>query len=321
MIKKIFKITMITCVSILSLFLVSLFFGARYPMDKSAEEIEAKYLEESSSFINIDGVKIHYTDEGSGPVILLLHANYANLIDWKPWVETLSPNYRVIRLDIPGHGLTEADPLNDYSMPRTLFLIETLLNSLGIKQLSIAGASLGGTIGIHFARNNPETVDNLILVSPGALNKRVRGSNEPPKLPRVFNLITQITPRSLVKGLLNSGFGEPNNISNELVTRWHELLLREGQRDAQMARMKQYISGDIDSVIAQVRCPVLIMWGKKNKVVEVELADEMKRLLINSPAVETIIYENGGHQLVQELGTETATDAYQYLVQFNLRRT
>ena len=140
MIKKIIKVTLITCVSILGLFLVSLFFGARYPMDKSAEEIEAKYLEDSSSFINIDGVNIHYTDEGTGPVILLLHANYANLIDWKPWVKTLSPNYRIIRMDIPGHGLTEADPLNDYSMPRTVFLIERLISSLGIKQLSVVGA-------------------------------------------------------------------------------------------------------------------------------------------------------------------------------------
>ena len=317
MIKKIIKVTLITCVSILGLFIVSLFFGARYPMDKSAEEIEAKYLEDSSSFINIDGVNIHYTDEGTGTVILLLHANYANLIDWKPWVKTLSPNYRIIRMDIPGHGLTEADPLNDYSMPRTVFLIERLISSLGIKQLSVVGASLGGTIGIHFTRNNPEIVDHLILVSPGALNPRVRGSNKPAKLPKAFNLMTQITPRLLVKGLLTGGFGDPSNISEELITRWHDLLLREGQRDAQMARMRQYVSGDIDQVIKQVKAPVLIMWGKKNKVVPVELAYEMKNLLVNSHSIEIIIYESGGHQLVQELGQETAVDALEYLVQSN----
>ena len=317
MIKKIIKVTLITCVSILGLFIVSLFFGARYPMDKSAEAIEAKYLEDSSSFLNIDGVNIHYTDEGIGPAILLLHANYANLIDWKPWVKTLSPNYRIIRMDIPGHGLTEADPLNDYSMPRTVFLIERLISSLGIKQLSVVGASLGGTIGIHFTRNNPEIVDHLILVSPGALNPRVRGSNEPAKLPKAFNLMTQITPRLLVKGLLTGGFGDPSNISEELITRWHDLLLREGQRDAQMARMRQYVSGDIDQVIKQVKAPVLIMWGKKNKVVPVELAYEMKNLLVNSHSIEIIIYESGGHQLVQELGQETAVDALEYLVQSN----
>ena len=106
--------------AILGVFLVSLLFGARYPMDKSVNEIEAKYLLNSSSFKNIDGVNIHYADEGSGPVLLLLHANYANLIDWDPWVQKLSSDYRIIRLDIPGHGLTEADHSNDYSKSRTL---------------------------------------------------------------------------------------------------------------------------------------------------------------------------------------------------------
>ena len=103
----------------------------------------------------------------------------------------------------------------------------------------------------------------------------------------------------------------------ELITRWHDLLLREGQRDAQMARMKQYVSGDIDEVIRRVKSPVLIMWGKKNKVVPVELAYEMKDLLINSTSIEMVIYESGGHQLVQELGQKTAVDAMEYLLQSN----
>ena len=121
----------------------------------------------------------------------------------------------------------------------------------------------------------------------------------------------------MVKGLLSGGFGDPENIDEELVTRWHELLLREGQRDAQMARMRQYVSGNIDQVINQVKSPVLIMWGKQNKVVPVELAYEMEDLLINSPAVEMTIYESGGHQLVQELGEKTAVDALEYLVESN----
>ena len=122
MLKKIFKRGLIAFISMLGIFLLSLVFGARYPMDKSVEEIEAKYLLNSSSFKTIDGVNIHYTDQGTGPVVLLLHANYANLIDWNPWVTKLSSDYRVIRLDIPGHGLTEADSSNDYSMSRTLFI-------------------------------------------------------------------------------------------------------------------------------------------------------------------------------------------------------
>ena len=70
---------------VLIAFAISLMLGVRYPQDRTAEEIESKYLIRSSSFITIDGVKIHFTDEGNGPVLILLHANYANLIDWNPW--------------------------------------------------------------------------------------------------------------------------------------------------------------------------------------------------------------------------------------------
>ena len=103
-------------------------------------------------------------------------------------------SYRVIRIDIPGHGLTEADSSNDYSMQRTVFLLEQFLNEFEIEKLSIAGASLGGTVSLHYASQNPEKVENLILVSPGALNPRIRGRNEPVTLPKPFEIIAHITP-------------------------------------------------------------------------------------------------------------------------------
>ena len=288
----------------------------RYPSELSKEVIESKYLLEFSEFKEIDAVNIHFTDEGEGPVILLLHANYANLIDWEPWVKQLKRNFRVIRIDIPGHGLTEADSTNDYSMERTVFLIQELLEELEIEKLSIAGASLGGTIGLHYARHNPKKIENLILVSPGALNPRVRGRVEPVKLPKPFELIAYITPRAITKALLEGGFGDSENVTGELIERWHDLLIREGQRDAQIARVNQYVSGDIDQILNEIKSPALIMWGKKNNVVPVALAYEMKNMMNNSSNIEMIIYETGGHQLVQELGLQTGQDALKYLMDF-----
>jgi len=288
----------------------------RYPSEKSKEAIDAKYLLESSGFIEIDGVSMHYAIDGSGQDLLLLHANYANLIDWNPWVHQLKDRYRVIRIDIPGHGLTEADPSNDYSMQRTVFLVEQFLNAFEIEKLSIAGASLGGTIGLHYARRNPEKVENLILVSPGALNPRIRGRNESVTLPKPFEIIAYFTPRLITETLLRGGFGDPNNVTDELAERWHDLLLREGQRDAQIARVNQYVSGNIDLVLSQVTAPTLIMWGKKNNVVPVELAFEMKRMMSNSSNIDMIIYDNGGHQLVQEFGVQTGKDALDYLTNY-----
>ena len=198
----------------------------------------------------------------------------------------------MIRIDIPGHGLTEADPSNDYSMQRTVFLLENFLNELKIDTLSIAGASLGGTTSLHYASQNPEKIDNLILVSPGALNPRVRGRTEPVTLPKPFEIIAYITPKIITETLLKGGFGDPNNVTDQLIKRWHDLLLREGQRDAQIARVNQYVSGDIDRVLSEVRAPALIMWGKKNNVVPVDLAYEMKDMMKNSLRIEMIIYES-----------------------------
>ena len=288
----------------------------RYPREISKEKIDSKYLLESSGFLEIDGVNLHYAIDGSGPDLLLLHANYANLIDWNPWVNLLKDHYRVIRIDIPGHGLTAADPSNDYSLQRTIFLLEGFLNAFEVQNLSIAGASLGGTIGLHYARRNQEKVENLILVSPGALNPRIRGMDKPVTLPKPFKILAYFTPRLITESLLKGGFGNPENVTDELIDRWYDLLLREGQRDAQIARVNQYVSGDIDLVLSEVTSPTLIMWGKKNSVVPVELAYEMKGMMNNSTRIEMIIYENGGHQLVQELGIQTAKDALEYLINY-----
>ena len=308
-VKFLIKIAIAFILGIVLLFYSMIKLDIRYPSDISKESIEAKYLLESSDFIEIDGVNIHFAIDGTGPDLLLLHANYANLIDWNPWVDQLKKHFRVIRIDIPGHGLTEADPSNDYSMQRTVFLLENFLNELEIDTLSIAGASLGGTTSLHYASQNPEKIDNLILVSPGALNPRVRGRSEPVTLPKPFEIIAHITPKIVTESLLKGGFGDPNNVTDELVVRWHDLLLREGQRDAQIARVNQYVSGDIDQVLSEVRAPALIMWGKKNNVVPVDLAYEMKDMMKNSSRIEMIIYETGGHQLVQELGLQKGEDA------------
>ena len=68
--------------------------------------------------------------------------------------------------------------------------------------------------------------------------------------------------------------------------------------------------------LSEITSPALIMWGKKNNVVPVELAHEMKVMMNNSTPIEMIIYESGGHQLVQELGLQTGKDALKYLMNY-----
>ncbi|MEO0056810.1 MAG: hypothetical protein RIT17_246, partial [Pseudomonadota bacterium] len=86
--------------------------------DTDAAAMRAKYGGPPSQFVDIgDGVTVHLRDEGpkTAPAIILLHGSNADLHTWEPWVTALKTQYRVIRFDQVGHGLTGPDPAEDYS--------------------------------------------------------------------------------------------------------------------------------------------------------------------------------------------------------------
>ena len=150
--------------------------------DIPAERLEARYATEASRFAEIDGARIHYRDEGQGPAVVLIHANFASLIGWDPWVDALKDRYRVVRFDMTSHGLTGADATGDYGLPRTVDLMERLLEQLGVERCAIVGTSLGGTVAMHYTVRNPERVAGLVLISPGSLEPDVRGRQAPARM-------------------------------------------------------------------------------------------------------------------------------------------
>ena len=146
--------------------------AAWFYRDIPAGVLEAKYGNAASRFLNVDGVRIHYRDEGSGPPLVLIHANFASLLSWDDAVESLKNTHRVLRFDMTGHGLTGPDPSGDYSLERTVELTGRFVDALQLGHFSIGGTSLGGTVAMHYTAAHPERVDRLILLSPGSLEGR-----------------------------------------------------------------------------------------------------------------------------------------------------
>jgi pimeloyl-ACP methyl ester carboxylesterase len=280
--------------------------------DIPAVELEARYANEASRFINIDGARIHYRDEGSGPVVVLIHANFSNLIDWDPWVDALRDKYRVVRFDMTSHGLTGPDPSGDYTQARTLALAERFIDALGLETVTLGGTSMGGTVAIHYAAAHPERVARLILLSPGSLEgveqKKRRG-----KVPRFAYVLKYIMPRALPAFMLRSGFGDPSRLPDSLIDRWYDMWMREGQREAQLDRLSQYEAGDIEGIIGKVRAPVLLLWGESNSTARFEQAGEFKRLLSNVASLTFISYPGVGHMAVEEAGAQIGKDVRAWL--------
>jgi len=283
--------------------------------DIPAEQLENKYANHTSKFINIDGVRIHYREEGEGPAVLLLHANFGNLIGWDPWVEALKDAYRVVRMDFTSHGLTGPDPSGDYTQARTLELTEKFINAMDLGKFSIAGTSMGGTMAIHFTHKYPERIDNLILLSPGSLEGKERTESGRDSVPDAAYILTYIMPRALPEFMLESGFGDENKLTDELIDRWYEMWMREGQREAQLDRLSQYKAGDIEDIIRELKPRTLLLWGEANTTADFSQAGEFRELLEHVESLKFISYPGVGHMAVQEAGQETGRDVRAFLDQ------
>lgn len=300
--------------ALVALLVIAFAIAAWVYRDIPVETMVAKYGNPGSKYVEIDGVKMHYVDEGSGPPILLIHAHYSSLRMWEPWAQKMKATHRVVRLDMTSHGLTRPDPSGDYTIDRGLQLIEGFTQAVGLDRFVMGGASLGGTHSIRYTANHPEQVERLILLNPGALEGRAATKRTNSPLSRgLLPLLQYITPRSLAVLITSSGFADKSKIPPGLIDEWYEFWLMEGQRKAEIARVLQYKPGDIEAQIGRVSAPVLLMWGEANPIAHFEQAAEMQKLLKSAPSVRLISYPGVGHMATYEAGEETARDALAWI--------
>jgi pimeloyl-ACP methyl ester carboxylesterase len=117
-----------------------------YTPDKSRPVLEAKYLSASDEYRLVARIRLRVRESGrrDSPVVILLHGFGASLETWEAWANCLSADYRVVRFDLPGFGLTGPDPTGDYSDRRNLDVITALMDQLGVERASLVGTHWEG---------------------------------------------------------------------------------------------------------------------------------------------------------------------------------
>lgn len=286
------------------------FFVFRTP-DIPMEEIKAKYADETSQYIEIDGLNVHYKQEGSGPDLLLLHGTASSLHTWDGWVNELKNDFRITRLDLPAFGLTGANPAGNYSMNFYTAFLDEFINKLKLDTIYLAGNSLGGGISWSYTLNYPEKVKKLILLDAAGYPTG--------KTPFVFKLakndvtaglLKNFTPRSFIEKNIKEVYYDDSKITDKLVDRYYELALAPGNRQAFVDRARTQMTYDYKR-IPEIKTPTLIMWGQYDEWIDADNAHAFEKDLPNS---ELIIYE-AGHVPMEELPSKTAKDAMNFLRQ------
>ncbi|NVN51966.1 alpha/beta fold hydrolase [Mycolicibacterium hippocampi] len=121
-----------------------------------------------SRFIDIDGHRVHYVDEGSGPTLLFLHGNPTWSFDYSKVIESLRAEFRCIAVDYPGFGLSSAAPGYRYLPTEHAEVIDRFVEALELSGVTLVGHDWGGPIGLAMVQRRPEAFDKLVLTNTWA---------------------------------------------------------------------------------------------------------------------------------------------------------
>ncbi len=293
-------------------------YGSYAWRDIPAATLEQRYGDAELQTASVDGVNIRYrlhvASVAQAPVLVLIHSHFFEMGMWDAWVEQLAPEFTILRYDLSGHGLTGPDPTAKYNVERDVDLLTGLLSELNITQAVVVGSSLGGNIAFHFAAQHPEQTAGLVLVNSGGLKRKDRKQRG--TIPAWADSIFPLVPPTALHRFVQWMAANDSVITDALLTRFVDMWRREGNRAAELSRLRQFDSGDPAQTLAQVTAPTLILWGEDNPQLAPELANQFTALLGSAASVETHIYPGIGHLIPLEAPLRSARDtaAFAYAV-------
>ncbi len=255
--------------------------------DMNRLELERTYLAAPTDLVQVLGVNLHVRDSGpkDAPAVLMLHGFGSSLQTWDPWAQGLSHDLRVIRIDLPGSGLSSPDPSGDYSDARSIAIILALLDQRHIERTSIIGHSMGGRIAWTLAATHPERVNKLVLVAPDGFASPGFAYGEKPDVPAALKLMRYTLPKWLLRMNLEPAYANAAAMTDERATRYHDLMLAPGSRDAMIARMQQSVLVDPVPLLKRITAPTLLVWGKQDAMIPFTNAADYTQALPNNKLV------------------------------------
>jgi pimeloyl-ACP methyl ester carboxylesterase len=245
--------------------------------------------------------KIHYTDTGKGRVLVLLHGFLGSHEVWSEFVKKLSKKFRVIAIDLPGHG--ESPSIGYYhSMELLAQGVKAVLDKAGVRRYIITGHSMGGYVALTFAELFPENVSGLCL-----FNSTSYADSEEKKKERgkVIRLVKK-EHRHYVAEVVTSLFA-PENVAKlpKEIEKVKNIATKISQQAIinTLEGMKERKSRDL--ILKFGEFPVLFIIGKKDGVIDFETMYS-QMALCKYPSV--LMLENSGHMSFYEAPKETVKE-------------
>ena len=282
------------------------------------DALRQRYTQPGSKFVNIMGSDVHYVDEGSGELLVMIHGFASSLHTWDGVAEELARSYRVIRLDLPPFGVTgplrtPSGAIETMNMPTYRRFIDTFMQALGIQRATLIGNSLGGLISWDYAVRHRDAVERLVLIDSAGF---------PMKLPIYIGLFNSAMvrmsapwwlPEPIIRSAVRNVYGDPRRLAAPVLRRYIEFFHGAGTRAAIGKMVPTLDFADLDTdVLKTVDVPSLVLWGAKDRWIPPAHAAEFARRI---PGAQSVMYEGLGHIPMEEDPGRVLEDLRAFLFQ------
>lgn len=283
------------------------------------DTLERIYTSQNSDFMTLqDGLKVHYRDEGKrdGKTLVLVHGFAASLHTWEPWVARLEDDYRIISLDLPGHGLTRNPSPDKMNVAYFAEAVGEVASKLDAENYVIIGNSMGGATAWQFALSRADCIDGLVLIAASGWQEQQIIGDQPlifQLLANGFvrNVIKDFDLKAVIRASLKDSFADPALATYEMAERYASLTRAPEHRNGILALMSGEERQPASALaLSAIQTPTLILQGAKDSVVNPQGAPKFQRAISGS---ELIVYPEVGHLPQEEIADKSVADLRDFL--------
>jgi pimeloyl-ACP methyl ester carboxylesterase len=282
------------------------------------DTIKAKYANTHTRFVTIDGVPMRVSDQGQGPVVVMLHGSILNLNEWDMVADRLKGRYRIIQLDWSPYGLTGPDTKGEYSTARAAQLLAGLVDQMKLDTFALVSTSNGANVALEYNAHHPEHIKAMAFsILPLERPSQTRKVDW-----RIKNLLwfhTNYLPdyhshefyRLILKDTTPKSF-EP---TDAMVDMMYDMNNLPGAVDRQKAYIQSNVvlfkTSDVGAIAGKVTAPVLLQWCGYDTVISQGPEASLKRF--TNTKVDLVRYPDTGHFPMWEQPDRFAADLGKFL--------
>ena len=273
-----------------------------FPVPRELFDVEHRFLD-------LDGARIHYVDEGVGETILLLHGNPAWSFLYRKIIAGLKDEFRCVALDYPGYGMSSAPAGYRFTPREHSAVLERFVDRLALSELTLMVQDWGGPVGLGLAGRRPELVRRLVIGNTFAwpLNSEFRvrmfSALMGGPIGRTLNRRLMLVPRVFfARGLAEE---PPREVLDLYFAPWRDPARRAPAAigPKQLIAAADYLT-EVEANLPKIADrPALIVWGTKDFAFR---EGERKRFEATFPNHRTILFENASHFLQEDVGERIA---------------